>query len=425
MATYAFETITAEHALNIQTGDYLTFAGGPASKVSVTYSPSDLPLPSRIDVTFGGRTVTFGPELAELSQRGALDMGDHSRLLIGDEGRDAFMGLAGDDALFGGAGNDSLQGFDGDDRIDGGSGADFIHGNKGDDELHGGAGRDSVYGGQGDDVIWTGVGDESGSVRLVDGSGRDAGDYAHGNLGDDQIHGSYGDDTLLGGQGNDTIDGGAGDDVILGDLGDDVLNGGLGLDEVFGGQGNDTLNSGMGDDYLNGGSGDDLLVSTGPEGAYMEGADGSDTLVAGAFGADWLGGGLGRDHFHVLATGQTDEADADVIFDWEASDKLAFFEVFTTGIVSASERAGFAAATGEVSILPMTYSEFVTTSYDEALRIANEHIAFAQAKWVAAQVGEDVYVFYDAGDPADGADAVVKLLDTSLGEIGLSNFSLG
>jgi hypothetical protein len=153
----------------------------------------------------------------------------------------------------------------------------------------------------------------------------------------------------------------------------------------------------------------------------MEGGDGSDTLVAGAYGADWLGGGLGRDHFHVLVTDQTGQADADVIFDWEASDKLAFFEVFTTGIVQPAGMTGLAG--DDLSILPMTYSEFVAGSYDEALRTANEHMAHAQAKWVAAQVGQDVFVFYEAGDPADGADAVVQLYGVTLNDIGLSNFS--
>jgi hypothetical protein len=138
MTAYAFETITPEQALDIRTGDYLTFAGGPASHVSVAYGPD------RIEVTFAGRTVAFGPELADLSMRGALTLPDGSRLTIGDDDRQSMGGTLGHDGLYGGAGDDIVHALAGD---------DLVHGNSGNDTLHGDAGSNTLYGGQGDDVI--------------------------------------------------------------------------------------------------------------------------------------------------------------------------------------------------------------------------------------------------------------------------------
>ena len=182
----------------------------------------------------------------------------------------------------------------------------------------------------------------------------------------------------------------------------------------------------MGGDYVNGGDGDDLMRVHGPIGGYIDGGAGSDTLVAGSSGADWMEGGAGADHFRIVAMGGMRQEDADVILDWESSDRMMFYGVTTAGGGAAAGQSVAGASMGgnEISILPMTYSEFVADSYEAALRIANEHIAFAQAKWVAAQVGDDVFVFADVGDPWDGADAVVCLTGTSLSEIGLGNFSL-
>jgi hypothetical protein len=95
------------------------------------------------------------------------------------------------------------------------------------------------------------------------------------------------------------------------------------------------------------------------------------------------------------------------IQDWEARDTLHFPEV----TIFAS------------SILPLSYSEFVADSYEQALSIANEHIAAGGAKWVAAQVGQHVFVFADLGDPADGADVSVLLVGRTLADISLSNFA--
>lgn len=397
MPAYAFDTITAEQALNIRAGDTLTFSGAPGRSVSVVYQSYDplaltAELP-RIFVTFGGRTVAFSTNLVQLSAVGGLIMADGSVLRIGDTSDERLAGSAGDDGLFGGPGSDTVSG---------GDGRDLVQGNSGDDRLVGGAGRDTIYGGQGNDTIVTNREDAS----LAD----EQGDWANGNLGDDEIVGGGGGDTLLGGQGNDFIGGADGNDWLSGDLGDDELMGGLGNDTLMGGAGDDVLNGGFGGDVLSGGDGDDRLVAQGPETTVLRGDAGADTLTAASAARDLLFGGEGRDRFEFIAkTGPSVGVDAE-IGDWEAGDTLSFAEVSIFGVA-------------DTSILPRSYSEFVTDSYAEALRIANEHISAAGAKYVAAQVGGDVYVFADLGDPEDGADIAVLLTGRTLADIGLSNFS--
>lgn len=391
MLEYAFDTITAEQALAIKSGDTLTFNGGPGRTVGVVYQSYDplalTPELPRIFVTYEGRTVAFSTELVQLSKTGGLVMADGSKLYIGDAGADSTTGSAGDDGLYGGPGADSL---------DGGAGRDVLQGNAGNDTLAGGEGADSVYGGQGDDTIRTG--------RGVAG---EAGDWANGNLGNDDIVGGAGDDTLLGGQGNDFIGGGDGNDYLSGDLGDDELFGGMGWDTLLGGAGNDTLSGGFDPNFLVGGDGDDQLVSQGAIAATMDGGAGADTIVAGSSAKDLMFGGEGKDRFEIVAKADPREIVDGEIRDWEAGDQLHFAAV---SILTDS------------SILPRSYSEFVTSDYATALSIANEHISAAGAVYVAAQVGNDVYVFADTGDPADGADVSILLTGRSLADIGLTNF---
>lgn len=394
MLAYAFDKITAEQALNIKGGDTLTFNGGPARTVTVTYQSYDplalSPELPRVFVTYEGRTIAFSTNLVQLSKTGGLVMADGSKLYIGDMGDENVAGGGGDDGLYGGPGSDTLNG---------GDGQDLLQGNQGDDHLTGGAGRDTIYGGAGNDTIITNRGD----ATLVD----EQGDWAHGNLGDDEIIGGAVRDTLLGGQGNDFIGGGDGADFISGDLGDDELHGGLGNDTLLGGAGNDVLQGSFGADLLDGGDGDDRLVAQGPEPTVLIGGAGNDTLTAASASKDILSGGAGRDRFEFVSkTAPTNGVDAEIT-DFEAHDSLHFAEV---SIFS------------QAAILPLSYSEFVATSYEEALRIANEHISAAGAKYVAAQVGGNVYVFADNGDPADGADISVLLVGRTLNDIGLGNF---
>jgi Ca2+-binding RTX toxin-like protein len=384
VTTFAFETITPEEALNIQAGDYLTFARGPASQVAIAYSPQDLPIPARIEVAFEGRTVVFGPELAELSQRGALDMGDHSRLKIGDEGREVLTGFDTSDGLYGGAGDDILYGE---------AGNDLLQGNAGNDTLHGGAGANTLYGGRGDDLI------------NASSYGETHGSWAHGNRGDDEVIGGAGNDTLYGGQGDDFIAGKEGHDVLRGDLGDDEILTGAGDDLAYGGAGDDKLTSSDGSDMLFGGDGNDLVVAYGRGLAWMEGGAGNDTIVTATSDQALVSGGEGRDRFEFVARTAPHQGTEHIVADWESGDQLHFAEVRI------------------YSILPRSYSEFVADDYAQALSIANQHIMFTGAHYVSAQVGRDVLVFANTnGDSGDGADIAVMLVGKTLADISLANF---
>lgn len=394
MLEYNFASITAEQALAIKAGDTLTFNGGPARTVTVTYQSYDplvlTPEVPRIFVTYEGRAVAFSTDLVQLSKTGGLVMADGSQLYIGDAGDSRFTAGAGDDGLYGGPGNDSLSGD---------FGRDLLQGNGGNDVLVGGDGADSLYGGQGDDLVYTGR--QSGGVT------GEAGDWAHGNLGDDEIVGGGGNDTLLGGQGNDFIGGGDGADYLSGDLGDDELIGGMGWDTLLGGAGNDTLSGGFDANFLVGGAGNDQLVSQGPIAATMDAGEGSDTIVAGSSAKDLIFGGEGRDLFEIVAKAPPSVIVDAEIRDWEAGDQIHFAAV---------------SILGTSAILPLSYSEFTTTDYATALSIANEHISASGAIYVAAQVGADVYVFADTGDPEDGADVSILLTGRTLADIGLTNF---
>lgn len=53
----------------------------------------------------------------------------------------------------------------------------------------------------------------------------------------------------------------------------------------------------------------------------------------------------------------------------------------------------------------------------------NEHIISTGAQYVAAQVGDDVWVFADTnGDSSDGADVELLLVGRTLADISLLNF---
>jgi hypothetical protein len=119
-----------------------------------------------------------------------------------------------------------------------------------------------------------------------------------------------------------------------------------------------------------------------------------------------LTGGEGRDRFDFVAHTGPNEGHDDLITDWNgAEDRISFHQVSI------------------YTILPRAYSEFVAADYAEAFRIAEEHIAFTGAQYVAAQVGDDVVVFADTnGTAADGADIAVVLVGRTLDDIDLTNF---
>jgi Ca2+-binding RTX toxin-like protein len=383
MTAYAFETITADQALAIQSGDYLTLASGPASRAVVRYLPATADQPARIELTIGEHSVVFGQQLSDVTLRGAFEIADGSRVVIGDDDRQTTGGSPLGDALYGGDGHDVIHGMGGDDRV---------QGNAGNDTLYGEAGANTISGGQGDDLIYTTA------------YGETRGSWAHGNKGDDFIVGGAGADTLLGGQGNDFIGGMDGHDHLAGDLGDDEIHAGAGDDTVAGGAGADTLNSSDGSDLLLGGEGDDQLVAYGFGHATLDGGAGDDTIVSGSPEASLLMGGAGQDRFEIAANGPLTPQAIDVVADWESGDRLYF------------------ARTGDHSG-PSRYGEFTSDSYEHALAAANQQIAHAGVLYAAAQVGADVVVFIETdSDPTNGADVAVMLAGRTLADIDAGNF---
>ncbi|WP_372574029.1 calcium-binding protein [Ruegeria jejuensis] len=90
----------------------------------------------------------------------------------------------------------------------------------------------------------------------------DTDEYFEGRGGNDRLNGGGGDDTLRGDEGNDTLIGAGGDDELHGDDGNDVLFGGAGSDQLRGGAGNDSLHPGSnseGYDALLAGAGNDTI----------------------------------------------------------------------------------------------------------------------------------------------------------------------
>lgn len=381
MTTYAFETITADQALGIQSGDYLTLAGGPASRAVVRYLAATADQPARIELTLGEHSVVFGQQLSDVTLRGAFEIADGSRVVIGNDDRQTIGGSPLGDALYGGDGHDIVHGMGGDDRI---------QGNTGNDTLYGEAGVNTISGGQGDDVIY------------ASGGGETHGSWANGNKGDDEVYGGLGADTLLGGQGHDFIGGGDGDDILSGDLGDDEIHSGAGADTVLGGAGNDTLVSSDGSDLMMGHDGDDMLVAYGFGHATLNGGAGADTIVSGSPDQSLLYGGADADRFEIVGNGPLTLQAIDAIGDWESGDRLHFAAL---GIAGASSDR---------------YVELASDSFDHAMATATEQMTAAGVVYVAVQVGADVWVFADLD--GGGPDAAVRLVGRSLADLDAGNF---
>lgn len=209
--------------------------------------------------------------------------------------------IIGNDAV-----DEHLEGSGGNDSISGGGGSDVLYGGSGADSLDGGSAKDHLHGGNGQDVLHGGIGFDrltggGGNDRLFGEGGRD---FAQGGLGHDMIRGGIGNDRLLGQGGNDRIYGGSGDDVLNGNVGTDRLFGGAGNDKVFGGVGDDKLFGGGGNDSVSGGSGNDSLY----------GGAGEDTLNGGT-GNDTLRGDSQTDVF-VFSEGE------DQVLDFGAEDLI-------------------------------------------------------------------------------------------------------
>jgi len=450
LATFKFDTITAEEARTIGAGDRIFVEGATASQTTVLFL-----VDGGLSVTIGARTVLFNSDFGRLARDGDVVFPDGSRLYVGTSSqdiRDFGVVIAGKGAAYAG---------DGDDRIMAGAGAWLLQGNQGNDQFTANSGfANTIYGGQGDDAI-----------GVASTANAPVGQFVQGNKGNDSIVGNNGPDTILGGQGDDRITGGFGDGFLNGNLGNDTIFGsgrlfGEGGDDTltplsgltntaFGGDGNDVIRSSAmssgntetgSQNFLYGEAGDDTLGSRSPERDVIEGGDGADlisnnnvlakagdvldggggadTIIAafgddqlrggagadslqagdgndtldGGAGADTLSGGAGVDRFIVTLSSSPPDA-ADRILDWSASDRLAF---------------GMSG--------PQPFGSTTAADFTSAQALAQSRFAAGLFEVFAVQVGADVVVFADAG-AANSVGAAVTLVGRALGDISEDNIA--
>jgi Ca2+-binding RTX toxin-like protein len=231
--------------------------------------------------------------------------------LVGGEGRDSLIGLAGKDRMFGQDGSDTLNGGAGRDDLDGGLGADTFIGGPDVDEVS--------YSGRTKPVAVTLDNRPNDGERLEsDDVHPDVEDIAGGNAADTLI-GSSADNTILGNGGDDFMDGGVGSDEYFGGSGFDRVSygnrtqtvviqigtgfGGVGSEKDFisndvegliGGSDEDFLGGNAGNNELIGGQGSDILIGFGGN-DNLRGEEGSDGLNCGDGTADRADGGSGTD----------------------------------------------------------------------------------------------------------------------------------
>ena len=344
---YFFDNITQAQANSFGSGNVLMFRdAATASQVSVSASAD-----GAITLSYAGKSVVFGPALAESSLDQRIVFNDNSSLIVGQNGSDAIARSGNNDSFvygFGGAdqitlgdGNNHVWGnapgsqgqSDGADTIVVGRGANYINGNAGNDTIT--AGQDGstaanrLFGGADNDVI------------TIKGAGHNS---ANGNKGADTVDASNatGDNVLRGGQGDDMLRAGHGHDQLMGDMGSDTLVAGTGAGHL-------TVMTGGQD------GGADLFVFHGIQGAL--------TLNGQSYFEEVTDFAQGRDH---LALG------------FEPA------SIYGTSTAFGDEGAAQAFAQGWL----------------------NGH---ASNSVVATQVGGDTYLFYHAGDTGTVADSVVRL----------------
>lgn len=265
----------------------------------------------------------------------------------------------------GGLARQGLEGGPGDDGLLGTSNGDLMTGLGGADSLDGAGGDDTLEGGPGDDMLTGGDGDD----LLVGGEGVDRVSYFGGPPGVnvDLATGNavgVGFDRLVG---IEDVDGTPLADLIQGDAGGNRLRGFAGADSLAGRAGADTLDGGDGDD-----------------------------VVAGGPGADQLRGGRGADIF-LFQAGDGSAAAPDEVLDFTGGDRVQFGDV--TGL----------------------YTEITAADYEAAREWANAAIA-GGVRFVAARVGDSVYLFGDTAGDGGVAEDAVRLIGATLA--GVSSFNV-
>ena len=336
-----------------------TFSGTAPDGSTVTGTDGDdMMVSSDVDTVHALRVTA--------TDTGGLSVSDDFALTVHDASPDdVYDGRGGNDVLDTGLGNDTLTGGTGNDVLLGGVGDDTYLYNLGEVATGPSLARDPRLGPIGDgldtltdtdgvDTLRFGPGITAEQVvvrldsaaglarlRFLDADGCETTDYginitlnADGSLPIESVvfadgstltpqalmiqsltwTGTNRADVLTTGRHDDTIYGGNGKDVLTSGSGNDTLYGENGDDRLYGQGGNDTLTGGRGDDRLDGGCGDDTLIADQGEDTLI-GGQGNDTILLGSGEHTILFGvGDGQDTVRRLATGDDDDAEAEVVF---------------------------------------------------------------------------------------------------------------
>jgi Ca2+-binding RTX toxin-like protein len=148
--------------------------------------------------------------------------------VLGDNGDNILIGLAGNDTFDGGRGSDWMYYFRDDDRRD----------------ASGNFGLSGVIVNLATGVATDGYGDQDQLIGIENIDATVFDDRITGSKSANLFHLGLGADTADGGKGNDTVDGGSGNDDLSGGAGNDVLFGFRGRDTLSGGAGADVFHFG-------------------------------------------------------------------------------------------------------------------------------------------------------------------------------------
>ena len=330
MAAYSFETMSASDAASFTSSDYLIFITSKSSANQVSVSPygngsSGSSQGSGINVTFGGKTLTFPNDVSTASKMGHILFQDSSHLQIGTQA-DA-TAAAGSNSLTTSDGTFTPVGaMNGTMYVDPQTvyalgGADvinftteaagrsvYLNGGFGADSIIGGNSNAHIYGNsmtsQPGDTDTSGVRDGADTITAGSGS-----NYINGNAGNDMITvgtaaAGTGTTATTASTGFNRVFGGADDDTIniLGN-GHNAVNGNLGSDTITdSGSGDNTLRGGQGDDHITGGSGHSVLMGdVGNDTIIIHGSNGESSTTSQHI--DVISGGTGSDTFNFSAAG--------------------------------------------------------------------------------------------------------------------------
>ena len=306
----------------------------------------------RYQVFYGSENTLLGTLLLP-----TIDSNDE---VIGTDGDDFFLGLAG---------GHTYSGYEGNDILYGGAGSDNLYGDIGNDILYGGAGNDNLYGDIGNDILYGGAGNDS----------------LYGDIGNDILYGGAGNDTLVGGEGNDILEGGDGNDII---------KGGDGSDTVSYASSNAAVSVNLKTNAVSGGH------ATGDTISGIENVIGSkfgDTFTDKIYANNILSGGAGADNYIFRESLQNGLFDSDRIEGDEADAAGTINNIYLRSVSDLSD----------ISIIRAENGDVVISAY------ANRYTSYSSGQFIT--IASDSYadgryqIYYHPG-----ADVSVTLLDFSL-----------